>query len=138
MSGLDLLIFRQMRDLLLSLFPYLVTVLLPGLWCAWWLWGVNWIKLWPTLAKGAWVPVVLLTLVAAGAWTQLQPSQCDCLGFMTIPNGWWQLGTVALLVATALFCGWLQGYFGWMPEEISVEPPAQEHGFDHGHAHAHH
>ena len=136
MTGLDGFIFDQLRDLLLTLRPYFLALLLPGLWCAWWLWGVNWIKLWPTLAKGAWLPVVLLAVMAAVVWAQVQPSQCDCLGFVTLPNGWWQVGTVALLLALALFCGWLQGYFGWMPEEISVEPPTLEH--DHGHAHAHH
>jgi hypothetical protein len=136
MTGLDGFILDQLRDLLLTLSPYFLALLLPGLWCAWWLWGVNWIKLWPTLAKGAWLPVVLLAVMAAVVWAQVQPSQCDCLGFVTLPNGWWQVGTVALLLALALFCGWLQGYFGWMPEEISVEPPPLEH--DHGHAHAHH
>ena len=135
MTGLNGFIFDQLRDLLLTLSPYFLALLLPGLWCAWWLWGVNWIKLWPTLAKGAWLPVVLLAVMAAVVWAQVQPSQCDCLGFVTLPNGWWQVGTVALLLALALFCGWLQGYFGWMPEEISVEPPLEH---DHGHAHAHH
>jgi hypothetical protein len=135
MTGLDGFIFDQLRDLLLTLSPYFLALLLPGLWCAWWLWGVNWIKLWPTLAKGAWLPVVLLAVMAAVVWAQVQPSQCDCLGFVTLPNGWWQVGTVVLLLALALFCGWLQGYFGWMPEEINVEPPLEH---DHGHAHAHH
>ena len=43
-------------------------------------------------------------------------------------------GISTLHLAAALFCGWLQGYFGWSPQEISLEPPAPEHG----HAHAHH
>ncbi len=37
-------------------------------WVAWWLWGVNWSKLWPTLAQGAWVPAVLLLFLAALVW----------------------------------------------------------------------
>ncbi len=135
MSGLDVYIFEQLGDLFRSIGPYLVALLLPAVWCAWWLWGVNWIKLWPTLAKGAWLPVVLLAAVAAVVWAQLQPSQCNCLGF-TLGNGWWQTGTIVLFVLLALFCGWLQGYFGWMPQEISLEPPPPEYG--HGHGHGHH
>jgi hypothetical protein len=50
---------------------------------------------------------------------------------MTIPNFWWQLGGVGLLVGTALFCGWLQGVLGWTPEEIDLEPPV--HAAAHGH-----
>jgi hypothetical protein len=114
---------------------YIVALLLSGLWCAWWLWGVNWIRLWPALAKGAWLPAVLLAAIAAIVWAQIEPSQCDFLGLATIANGWWQQGIVALFLALALFCGWLQGYFGWMPEEISLEPPLEH---DHGHAQAHH
>lgn len=136
MSGLNGYIFEQLRDLWVSTSPFLLALLLPGVWCVWWLWGVNWIKLWPALAKGAWLPVLLLALIAAVVWAELQPSQCNCLGFITLPNGWWQTGTIAMFVALALFCGWVQGYFGWMPAEISLEPPPPAH--DHGHAHAHH
>jgi hypothetical protein len=114
-------------------------MLLPvGVWCAWWLGGVNWHKCWPVLAKGAWAPVLLLAAVVAMVWARLQPGDCGCLGFVTIPNGWWQGGTVICLVLLALFCGWLQGYFGWAPEEIPLEPPAHAHDDHHQHAHAHH
>lgn len=106
--------------------PYgLITVLLLlTAWCVWWLWGVNWHKLWPVLGAGAWAPLVLLMLMATLAWSRLDPS----------PSAWWQLGIVCGLVALALFCGWLQGHFGWTPPEYSVEPPPPtEH--DHGHGH---
>jgi hypothetical protein len=53
-----------------------------------------------------------------------------------VPNFLWQLGAVGALAAIALFCGWLQGYFGWTPEEVSVEPAPAAHG--HGHDHGHH
>jgi hypothetical protein len=49
-----------------------------------------------------------------------------------------------------LFLGWLQGYFGWTPAEVPVEPPhAQDehghvghgpdtgHGPEYGHVHVH-
>lgn len=132
MNWLDRQILETFRDQLFALSPYIQAVLLPAVWCVWWLWGVNWHKLWPALAKGAWAPLVLLALVAALVWTKLVPGSWTWVGVATIPSGWWQLGIVTLLVAAALFCGWLQGHFGWSPQEISLEPPAPEHGH-HGH-----
>jgi hypothetical protein len=104
------------------------------LWCVWWLWAVNWKKTWPMLAEGGWVPVLLLMGMASLAWTSIDARSCNCLGFVTLPNGWWQLGSVCTLAVLALLCGWLQGYFGWTPQEISVEPPISHDD----HAHAHH
>jgi hypothetical protein len=120
----------------------LVTLLMLALrwglviaWVAWWLWGVNWRRAWPILASGGWIPVVLLMVVSALVWSRLAPSACDCLGFVTVANFWWQLGAVGLLGAVALFCGWLQGVFGWTPPEISLEPPAAHTDESHGHEH---
>ncbi len=107
------------------------------LWCAWWLGGVNWKKAWPMLAAGGWAPVVLLIVIATLVWSRLSPGGCDCLG-VVIPNVWWQLGGVCGLAAVALFCGWLQGFFGWTPSEISLEPPADHDDHAHGPAPAHH
>ena len=104
---------------------------------AWWLWAVNWKRMWPVLAQGAWAPLVLLMLTSALVWSRISPSDCTCLPFVTVPNFWWQLGEVGLLVAVALFCGWLQGVFGWTPAEISLEPPV-DHGEAHGHGEVHH
>ncbi|GIW83100.1 MAG: hypothetical protein KatS3mg105_4907 [Gemmatales bacterium] len=112
--------------------PYLGELLVLGAWIAWWLWGVNWNRAWGILQNGGWVPVVLLLVIAAAAWSQMAPAECTCLGFMTIPNFWWQLCSVALLFFLALCCGWLQAYFGWTPEEVELNPPAA------GAAHAHH
>jgi hypothetical protein len=118
-------------------FATLLYLLPVGLWWAWWLWAVNWTKAWPVLAQGAWAPVVLLMLMATMVWSRIAPTPCDCLGFVTVPNGWWQLGSVCALVATALFCGWVQGYFGWTPTEVSVQPPPAAHGDGHA-PHGHH
>lgn len=104
-------------------------------WLAWWLWGVNWKKAWPVLAQGAWLPVLLLVVVASLVWSELAPSNCTCLGFTTVPNFWWQLGAVGLLVAVTLLCGWLQGVFGWEPAEINLEPPHPGEIPTHGHEH---
>jgi hypothetical protein len=101
-------------------------------WFAWWLWGVNWSRAWLVLGRGAWLVVVLLMLTAALVWSQVAPSECTCLGFTTVANFWWQLGAVALVTALTLFCGWLQGVFGWAPAEVSLESP-EGAGAGHGH-----
>jgi len=103
-------------------------------WLAWWLWGVNWKKVWPVLAQGAWAPLVLLIVLAAMTWSRLDPVPCTCLGFMTLPNFWWQLLGVSLLVGLTFLCGWLQGVFGWEPADVNLEPPAAAaYGADHAH-----
>lgn len=117
-----------LMDLLLQ---FALTWSLLIAWVAWWLWGVNWSKAWPVLAQGAWVPLLLIAVASALTWSQLTPSECPCLGFVTVPNFWWQLGAVGLLVALTLGCGWLQGLFGWAPPEVNLEPPA--HAAEHAH-----
>jgi hypothetical protein len=102
-------------------------------WLAWWLWGVNWKNVWAVLAEGAWLPVLLIMIVAAMVWSEIAPSDCTCLGFVTVPNFWWQLGGVGLLTAITLLCGWLQGVFGWSPLEASLEPP-EAPAFEHDHS----
>jgi hypothetical protein len=104
-------------------------------WCAWWLWCVNWKKAGPVLSEGGWMPVVLLMVMVALAWSRISASSCKCLG-ITIGNFFWQLGAVIGLTLLALFCGWVQGRLEWTPEEVSFEPPAHEHG--HGHHGGHH
>lgn len=103
-------------------------------WCAWWLWCANWAKLWPTLAAGAWAPAVLLVLMAGVVWAWLDPN-----GFGT--PGWGLVTHVlaaAALACVAMFCGWLQGVFGWTPPEFPVHPAPVAHGHDHDHGPAHH
>jgi hypothetical protein len=133
---LDILI--QIGGLLGKLLAPLVTLLAGWLlllvWIAWWLWAVNWKKIWPVLADGAWVPALLLMVGGALAWSQLAPGTCSCLGIVTVPNFWWQLGDIALLAVLTLLCGWVQGLLGWQPAEINLEPPvsaAHEHGEGH-------
>jgi hypothetical protein len=119
-------LLRLLWELVLPLLPVL-------LWLAFWLFAVDWRKLWPVLAQGAWAPCVLLGLIIATAWSRIAPSECDCLRFATIPNFWWQLGGVSTLAALALFAGWLQSQWHYQPPEIAIEPPPPEHGHAHGH-----
>jgi hypothetical protein len=100
------------------------------LWILWWLLAVNWKKMWPVLAMGAWLPLILVVILAAFVWSRIEPGPGNFLGLVTIESFWWQLGNLAFLVALALFCGYLQGLLHWTPPEIDLEPapvPAHEH-----------
>ena len=109
--------------------------LLPLLvWVVWWLWAVNWKRLWPVLAHGGWAPAVLLLVMAAVVWSRLEPVPYAGLPGVAVPNFVWQLAAAAGLAAVALFCGWVQGRLHWGPTEISVEPPDVS---DDGHEHRH-
>jgi hypothetical protein len=110
---------------ILPLIPFL-------LWCAWWLWCVDWPRAWPILAKGGWVVAVLFILLSGLAWSALFPHR---------PNFFWQVVASGLLAAAALFCGWLQGLLGWTPAPVEFDPPVAHHdghGHGHGHGHDHH
>jgi hypothetical protein len=127
-------IFINLRLLLIALLAQ-VWVALPLLaWFAWWLWAVNWSKAWEVLAEGAWMGLVLAMILVALVWSQLAPSECACLGFATVPNFWWQLGGVSLLVVATLLCGLFQITFHWEPTEINLEP-SEPAGHTDGHGH---
>ena len=113
---------------------------LPGpwwllvLWVVWWLFAVNWKKAWGVLNNGSWLPLGLITVLAALVWSRIAPYPCDCPGVEKLPVFWWQLAATSLLVGLALFCGWLQGILDWGPPEVSFDPPAAaDHGHDHHH-----
>jgi hypothetical protein len=123
-------LFWAVANLIAANLDWLIAGIALFVWIAWWLWGVNWPKMWGWLARGAWVPLVLLMVTAAVVWSQLAPSYCDCLGVISVPNFWWQLGAMALLVCVALLSGAAQAYFNWTPAEIDLEPPAVTHGHE--------
>jgi hypothetical protein len=119
-----------MCETILAILQWLLPLLPAVLWCVWWLWCVNWKTLWPVLAAGGWVVVILFVVVSALAWSTIFPT-CDCLGF-PLPNFWWQLGGTTSLALLGLFCGWLQGRMGWTPPEVTFDPPAEHHDPSHG------
>ncbi|MFL5244821.1 MAG: hypothetical protein ACJ8FY_22195 [Gemmataceae bacterium] len=119
---------------------FLLFLLPLGLWAAWCLFCVNWKKTWPVLSQGAWTGVVLLIVIAASAWAAMEPRAFPLSQEWVIPNFWWQLLCVAAIAMFGLFCGWLQGVWGWTPMEIAIEPTrepqaghvnAAHHGYDH-------
>ena len=103
-------------------------------WVAWWLCGVNWNKAWDALARGGWVVLVLLIILCAMVWSAIAPSNYVLFDLFQVPNFLWQLFAVTLVALLALFCGWLQGVFGWAPAEIDLDPPAPAH-VEHSHGH---
>ena len=66
------------------------------LWCAFWLWAVNWKITWRVLAQGGWVPLLLLLVMVAAAWSRVAPASISLLGPASIPNFWWQFAAVLL------------------------------------------
>ena len=134
-----ILLLQTLATLLLLLASLGLHWVLWIIWAAWWLGGVNAKKARHVLAVGAWAPAILLIILAALVWSRIDPRPCDCLGFVRLPNFWWQLAYVSMLAAIAMFCGWLQSVFHWTPPEVHFDPPAHAHGSEHGHAHpAHH
>jgi hypothetical protein len=129
------LLMQTLGTLLLQLAGLGLHWLLWIAWAAWWLLGVNAKKTRHVLASGGWAPAIILIFIAAIVWSRLEPRSA-CLGFLTVPNFWWQLGHVSVLAASALFCGWLQTVWHWTLPEIHLDPPVHGHG--HGHGHAHH
>jgi hypothetical protein len=126
-------LFKNLGQLLDGLLYLVLAWALVIAWVAWWLWGVNWNKLWPVLAQGAWVPAALLVVVGALVWSELGPPTFD-LGGLAVPNNfWWPLLGVAVLAGVTLFLGWLQGAMAWDPGEVVLEPADPEH--THGHEH---
>lgn len=100
-------------------------------WIAWWLFGINWNKARPVLARGAWVPFLLVVFLSALLWSQLFPSSS-----FGLPNFWWQLVYVGVFAFASVCCGWLQDSMEWAPADIILEPPL--HHDHHGNGHHHH
>jgi hypothetical protein len=121
-------LFQQLIIILGKMFEKLVEDAMSWslliVWLALCLFGINWRKVWPVLAQGAWAPLILAMVFVALAWSQMTTAA---------PRFWWKLGEVTLVVAASFFCGWVQNYFGWQPAEINLEPTP--HSPD---THAHH
>src|SRR5262245_21427217 len=94
-------------------------------WIAWWTFAVNWRKLRPVLSQGAWGPVILLMLIIALAWSRLAPGELSW-GIVVLPNFWWQLAALTVILCFTLLCGVLQDVLGVVPPELNLEPPVSQ------------
>ena len=127
-------LFSILGQLLAPLIQSAVSWLLLLVWIAWWLWAVNWKKVWPVLAQGGWMVVALLIVVAALVWSEMAPNTGYVFGGLLVGSAFLRhLILVSILALVALACGWLQGMLGWEPAEIDLEPAAAS--ADHGHGH---
>jgi hypothetical protein len=79
-------LFNALGEILVLVARWLAAWSLLIVWVVWWLWGVNWRKVWPVLAGGAWAPVVLLLLVGALVWSQIAPTTGLLLGLFPVPS----------------------------------------------------
>jgi len=121
-------------DWIVQVFSVLNPLLPGGILTVWCLFAVNWRKAWPVLSAGGWLPLALVVAMAAYVWAQVYPRPLSVLG-LSLGNGWWQMLAAGLLTGYALFLGWVQGVYGWAPEEISLDPPPAAHGDHHHHGH---
>jgi hypothetical protein len=103
-------------------------------WLGWWLWLVDWRQFWPALARGAWLPLLLvLGLISFLAWHLQLPWLADWKPAILAP-----LTMTVLLFGSILLCGWLQEVFSWHPVEITLQATAPVHHHEHQHHHADH
>ncbi len=92
----------------------LLTTLLPWLplfaWIAFWLFAVNWKELYPTLARGGAIGVVLIALLTVFVWGTLSPPAAGhhyLLG-LHVTNLIGKLVYVSGLLIIAMLCGSVQ------------------------------
>jgi hypothetical protein len=106
-------------------------------WVAFWLLAVNWEKLYPILAKGGVIAVLLIGLTAILIWGLIAPPP-DGLHHMfglRLVNFAGKTVYVTMLVAIMALCGTVQlsgacGSLVWFPED---EPEGHHGHGDHGH-----
>src|SRR2546425_80601 len=119
-------------QLVVNLFQLLASVLALAaqwwfviVWIAWWTFAVDWRKVRPVMSQAAWAPVILLVLLIALAWSRINPVEFSW-GIVVLPNFWWQLIAVIMIVVLTLLCGVLQDALGFTPAQIDLEPPAPQ------------
>lgn len=95
-------------------------------WLAYWLFAVNWTKLWPVLARGGWIGVVLLGLVMTLVWGMVAPpaSGSHFLLGLTLSNFVGKFVYVTSLLVMMLLCGSVQ-LSGACGDWIDFSEPAE-------------
>lgn len=129
---------------LLNVAVNLVRVILPWLpllgWVSFWVFAVNWTRVFPILRRGGLLAVFLLMFVAVLVWGAVAPpvDGRHVMFGLSVSNYAGKFIYVTMLTCIALLCGsaQLSGAFGNLcvfPEEPEVDD--HSHG-DHGHGHS--
>lgn len=136
---------QQLGESLWSLLGALQGVLIPWLpllaWIAFWLFAVNWQALRLIFARGGWVGVVLLGVVAVLVWGVISPrlQPADVFG-LKVSNFVEKTVYVSVLVCIMFFCGSLQlsGFCRGYCQFDELAPPGEHGHGDHGHGNSGH
>jgi hypothetical protein len=141
--------FRELFFALTQFIGVVLQLLAPwtplAAWLAYWLFAADWSKLWPVLAKGGWIGVVLIGLMMTMIWGVIAPPTGGhhvILG-LTLSNFVGKFVYVTALLVMMTVCGTVQ-LSGACGDWASFPEPEPEddghHGHvDHGHGHdAHH
>jgi hypothetical protein len=100
-------------------------------WIVFWLFAVNWAKLWPVLRwrSGGWVGLVLIGLLAVLVWGTVSPPEAGTHSFLglNVSNYVGKTAYVTMLICIMLLCGSIQlsGLLGdccRIAEEPDAEP----------------
>lgn len=132
-------------DLLTALLGVAVPWTPLAAWVVFWLLAVNWVKLRETLAKGGWIGLALIGLVAVLVWGSVAPetSGVDLFG-LRVSNFVEKAVYVSGLTCIMFLAGALQ-LSGFCSQYCQFSEPiliAESHGHgghghdDHGHGHA--
>jgi hypothetical protein len=144
-----LFLFQSLVNVFWSLVDVVVALLLVVLpwlpvlcWIGFWLFAVNWAKVFPVLWRGGFIGVLLLMFVAVLIWGSVAPpvDGKHVLLQLTVGNYFGKFVYVTMLTCIALLCGSVQlsGAFGRLTE-FPEEPAGDDHGHGHhGHGHDSH
>lgn len=119
-------VFSLLIVLLQTLIPW--TPLIA--WVAFWLFAVNWRQLYPVLAKGGMIAVLLIGLMAVLVWSMIAPDPAEHVLFgLHVSNAVGKIVYVTGLIVIAFLCGSVQltGCCGNLYRFEEPQPAPAEH-----------
>ena len=133
-------LLTSLGDLVIALAAILVPLIPLAVWIAFWMFGVNWVKLRSVLLQGGWIGLVLLGFLAVLIWGTVAPPPSGAHHFLglTLGNFVGKTVLVTTLICVMFLCGSVQ-LSGACGSLCQFEEPAPEIGFhgpgDHGAGH---
>lgn len=135
-------VFVSVGNLILAVLTLLAPWTPLAAWLAYWLFAADWSKLWPVMARGGWIGVVLIGLMMALIWGVVAPptgGKHVILG-LSLSNFVGKFVYVTALLVMMTVCGSVQlsGACGRWASFPEPEPEDDHHGHDdHGHGDHH-